>query len=345
MRFLIYADLQATDGNEASYTSPALTLQHLRVQKFFTDTALICKHYRCDAVIDLGDTTDDRSAIPMPTIELLGAGMALLPDSQWNLKLVGNHEQYLRDASVNNRRLFEHKFTVVDQFEVYNNGEVNLVCCSYPGDHEKLVQWLHDQARRLRGQPTVLLGHFTVIGCQMNSGLALTGVPRVLLKSFNLTLLGHVHIPQSLDECIHYVGSPFQQDWGEAGQQKRVAILDTKTLKLTWVPMTGYPEYRRVDFDEFETLPADETEHRYRVRLKDHQQTERFFQHPRFHRAEAEYTYSAAVPEEVQVEQDWSFEGTCVRYMKLVPPDKAGLAVSEPELLELGTSIARGEYT
>jgi len=342
MRLLIYADLQATDGSESSYTDPTTTLQHLRVKQFFTDLASIYRRYSCGGIIDLGDTTDDRSSIPMPTIELLGEGLALLPNSQWNIKLVGNHEQYLRDASVNNRRLFEHKFTVVDQNQVFYCGDVPLVCCSYPGDFAALTAWLGETGRRLRSRYPVLFGHFQVAGCQLANGIALTGVPRAALKDYSLCLLGHIHAPQTLGDCIHYVGSPFQQDWGEAGQSKRVAILDTDTKQVTWVPMEGYPEYRRIDFSAFTEL-SDAPEDRIRVRLTDHAQTEQFFQHPRFHRAEAEYAYAAAVPVEVQAAQDWSFEGTCGRYMALVPPDKAGLNVTPDDLMDIGNSIARGE--
>lgn len=343
MRFLVYADLQATDGNEVSYTDPSTTLQHLRVKKFFTDMADLYIQRGCDGIIDLGDTTDDRSSIPMPTIDIIGEGISLLPDSQWNIKLVGNHEQYLRNAKVNNRRLFDHKFTVVDQSAVFMCDGTPLVFCSYPGDLDAMVEWIGERGRKLRDRAPILFGHFQLAGCQMNSGTALTGVPRSTLKDYRLSLLGHVHIPQSIGDCIHYVGSPFQQDWGEAGQAKRVAILDTNTKQVEWIPMEGYPVYKRVSFDDFAALSNGPEENRYRVRLTDHTQTELFFQHPRFHRAEAEYAYDVTANEEAKQEQDWSFEGTCRRYLALVPPDKAGLSVSVDELLDIGSTIARGE--
>jgi hypothetical protein len=343
MRFLVFADLQATDGSEPSYTEPMLTLQQVRVQKFFQDLRTVYDEYGCEGVIDLGDTLDDRSSVPHPIIELVGAGLELIPDSQWNIKLVGNHDQYLRNATVNNRRLFEHKFTVVDSTAIFDQNGTPLVFCSYPAKHDDLARWVMATGHKLRSQQPILFGHFQLIGCQMSSGLALTGVPRVALKDYALSLLGHVHIPQTIGECIHYVGSPFQQEWGEAGQQKRVAVLDTHPLSLTWVPMTGYPEYRRIPFETFAKLGAEPDEHRYKVVLTSHEETEQFFQHPRFHMAEAEYSYDAAVPEEQKQEQDWSFEGICRRFLDLVAPAKAGIELNPEEMLEIGQSIARGE--
>jgi hypothetical protein len=65
-------------------------------------------------LIDLGDTTDDRTSIPVPTINSLLSG--LTPFRGWNVKLIGNHEQFLRNATVNVGKLFERHFAVIDDF-------------------------------------------------------------------------------------------------------------------------------------------------------------------------------------------------------------------------------------
>ena len=139
---------------------------------------------------------------------------------------------------------------------------------------------------------------------------------------------------------IHYIGSPFQQDWGEAGQAKRVAILDTDTLTVNWVPLEGYPEYRHVSYAEFCALPEDTAEHRYRVRLTSHAESEQFFQHPRFNRAIAEYAYEETpAAAEKEDSADWSFEGICRRYLKHYPPSKVGVALNEEEMIAIAHAI------
>jgi hypothetical protein len=340
MKLLCYADLQATDGDELCFTKPNTTLQHYRTQKFFKDIAEIYTAEGCDGIVDLGDTTDDRSSIPMTTVEVLGSGIAGLPDCpRW--KLTGNHEQYLRDASVNNRRLFDHSFTVVDRYRHEIVDDVNLLFASYPGDYKKLCEWIDKKLGACAG-PVILFGHFEIEGSFFNNAKALTGVPQKLLSACNLVLMGHIHMPQSLTSKIHYIGSPFQQDWGEAGQDKRVAIVDTDTCSVKWVPLTGYPQYRTLSLTEFMTSVGTASEDRYRVVLTSHDESEQFFRHPLFNRAVAEYKYEEQAPEEQTEQTDFSFEGTLRRYLKSVPPSKVGISLNEDEMIEMSGHVLNG---
>jgi len=343
MRLLIYADLQATDGKDSCFLQPGKALQHYRIDKFFQDMKRIYAQYSCSGVIDLGDTTDDRTSITWPTIEALGAGMSLIPDSDWNFKLTGNHEQYLRNAEINNRRLFEHKFKVIDGYDVFQFGDYMAFFCSFSEDFNEINKWLIEGLKEFKNYPKILFGHFQVIGARMNSGPALQGIPVDTLKHFNISLLGHVHLPQTISDCIHYVGSPFQQDWGEAGELKRVGILNTDDCSIEWVHLHDYPEYFQVTLDEFKALSSLKTENRYKVTLASHAEAEDFFRHPLFHQAEPVYTYTEGLPEEQQIQEDWSFEGSAKRYIALVPPKSAGLELDDAEVLEIGKMIASGD--
>jgi hypothetical protein len=64
-----------------------------------------------------------------------------------------------------------------------------------------------------------------------------TGVPVEYLKKFRMCVGGHIHKPQAIGN-VHYVGSPFSCDWGEVNQAKRLLLLDTKTNKLTSLPLS-----------------------------------------------------------------------------------------------------------
>ena len=337
MKLLTYADLQATDGDELCFTRPNVTLQHYRTEKFFDDAARIYTEHGCSGIVDLGDTTDDRSSIPIPTVECLGNGMAKLPEGD-HWKLTGNHEQYLRDTSVNNRHLFSRWFCVIDHRQTQMLGDVCLFFASYPASYSELCDWLVREARRVRG-PKILFGHFEVQGAFYQNATATAGVPREVLAPFDLVLLGHIHLPQAVTPKIHYVGSPFQQDWGETGQQKRVGIVNTESLTVEWVPLKGYPEYRKVTQAEFEKLASEQSEHRYRVVLNSHDEAERFFKHPLFGRAVAQYNYAEAVPEQTAENTDWSFDGICRRYLKAVPPEKVGIELTDDEMLDTTRQI------
>jgi len=108
------------------------------------------------------------------------------------------------------------------------------------------------------------------------------------------------------------------------------------------VPLEGYPEYRAVTLDEFSRVAEEASEHRYRVTLNSHAETEAFFRHPRFNRATAEYNYDETPPDQVAENQDWTFEGTCRRYLKTVPPSKTGIELTDDEMIGVTAHIVKG---
>ncbi len=340
MNILVYADVHATDGDESCFSDPTQTLQHYRVRKFFEDLEAIYKLHNCKGVIDLGDTSNDRSSIPVPTIEVLGTGLSKIPKSDWNFKLTGNHEQYFRNAEVNNRRLFEGKFNVIDTRAIFNFGKFMAFFVSYTNDYADLAQWITEGVNEHLDAPKILFGHIDLVGAQLSGGTSVAGLSVDILKPFNLCLLGHFHIPQTIGSCIHYVGSPFQQNWGECGEEKRVGILDTSKLTITWVQLNGYPRYIQLSLEEFKKAASKPSEHRYRVVLKNHAESEEFFKHPESRRAQPVYTYDQAEIEAACDKQDWSFEGTLKRWLEVAPPKSVGIDASEQELIELATSIA-----
>lgn len=344
MKLLMYADLQATDGNEVCFHDPTLRLQDWRVCRFLDALLRIYTEKECDGCIDLGDTTDDRSSIPIPTINDILIGLDRLPKG-WHKKLIGNHEQYTRNTEIHVGKLFDRVFEVIPGCKVFKQGGDAFVFCSYPADHAKLAEWVETTTKRLRSegmQRLALFGHFQVVGAQMNSGLALTGFPKELLKCFDAAFLGHVHKPQSIGLYHYYVGSPFQQNFGETNENKRVGIFDTKKWEIEWIPMVGFPEYRVVGVRDFVELAKESDEDRYEVVLRSQADTELLFNHPFCTRAETRYEY-VEKPSTEATAKSWSFDDVVRRYTSLNPPENAGIELPLEEVLEIGKQIALEE--
>jgi hypothetical protein len=338
MKLLVYSDLQATDGSDLCYETPGMPLQHYRVSKVFDDIVAVYKKYGCDGIVDLGDTTDDRSAIPVTTIDVLCAGLAKLPASATgHHKLTGNHEQFLRDTSISNWRLFAPYFEVIQDRKIVTVDNCKIFFCSYPKDYAELASWIALESSKARGHK-ILFGHFQVKGAYLNSTKAATGIPVESINGFDLAVLGHVHTPQSVTDRVHYVGSPFQQDWGEINQKKRLAIVDTSKFTVTWVELEGYPIYREVSLKEFKTAVNERSEDRYRVVLNSHAEAEQFFAHPFFNRAVGVYNYETeGNNNQVPEPKDWSFEGTIRRYVEVTGIPEVGL--TPDEMLTMGRMI------
>lgn len=52
-----------------------------------------------------------------------------------------------------------------------------------------------------------------------------------------LIIAGHVHIPQTINNFIYYVGSTNRFNYGEVDEEKSFIILDTDTLKINRIPL------------------------------------------------------------------------------------------------------------
>jgi len=350
MKWLVYSDVQATDGHERCHGDATVSLQIARVDSFYQLLLQIYETHKCDALIDLGDTTDDRSAIPVPAIDTLCSNLAQFPHNDWNLKLIGNHEQYLRNTEVHVGKMFAPYFTVVEGNEAFSLPGKNLriLACSYPADQRDTIAWLSDQRKLVKQthEKIILLGHFQVMGSITGAGQLLAGIPKEDVTWVDLGLLGHVHKPQAIHKNVHYIGSPFQQDWGEAGEEKRVGIVDVFNGTVEWVPIEGFPLYRHVTVDQFEQLCTSETEDRFKVVLKSPKEATKFYALPLAHRGEPIYEFS--VTENLDSKkaggklngQAWSFDNVVQRYVEHNTPKSKGIPATVEEMVSYGHDIA-----
>jgi DNA repair exonuclease SbcCD nuclease subunit len=341
MIVLAYSDVQATTGHERLFADPSICLQEWRVQRFYEQLYRIYKEHKCQALWDLGDTTDDRSAIPVPTLNTVVEGVNRFPHSPHNIKLVGNHEQFHKSTAVHTGIIFKHKFNVISSRDRIKIGDTMIIAVSFPESDHELAVWLKEAlAKRRAGEKIIVIGHFQITGCVMNSGVSLVGVPKNILESAALVVLGHVHRGQSIGN-VHYVGSPFQQDFGESNESKRVAVIDTDATTVKWVELTGFPEYKMLTFDQFLTLDASR-EDRACVYIRSPAEAEQFFAHPLSSRiVEPVYQYDLTPTTSLEVrENSTTPQDTLSRYIKLNPPAEQDIVVSDSDMVELGLQIA-----
>jgi len=98
----------------------------------------------------------------------------------------------------------------------------------------------------------ILISHFGLNEGVLNSGISVVAdiAMKDLIGKYKLVILGHYHKAQELindNISIFYCGSPIQLDWGEANEEKRFLIIDTKSLKVKSVPFQGYTKYFKIE--------------------------------------------------------------------------------------------------
>jgi DNA repair exonuclease SbcCD nuclease subunit len=353
MKVLVYGDLQATDGHQRCYNNPSLPLQLWRVSRFYDLAEKIFVRHKCQALWDAGDLTDDRSSIPIPAIAGLIESLERFKGFENNLKVVGNHEQFLRDTTIHVGKLFTPFFQLVEETAVKSifdgrlidgaSGNPVILACSYPASNKAASDFIYTESLRAkrRGKSVIVLGHVQVIGCRMGSGLAAEGVPSEAFEHVDLGLLGHVHSRQRIKGTnTWYIGSPFQQDFGEADEDKFVAVVDLESLALEWVKISGFPEYRTVSFEQFKQLSNSRSEDRFKVSLASPKEAEEFFSHPLASRPEPIYSYELGESRvDGELQPILSGDEALREYVKLVPPVSRGIQVSDEELLDLGRQL------
>jgi len=198
MRFLIYGDLQAADGHERCFNNPSMPLQRWRVNTFMAFVRETYDKYGCDGLIDLGDTTDDRQAIPIPTIHSVLTPLSRFWGKQ-NIKLIGNHEQWLRSTEMDPGVMYKGIFNVVKSHDVIDfKCGVVFACVSYIDDKDELKKAVAETVKKAKniagiGRKVVLLGHFSVQealahNLTLQDGLCPDDIPKV-----DAAFLGHIH--------------------------------------------------------------------------------------------------------------------------------------------------------
>lgn len=306
MRALVFGDLQADEGAERLRSDPSIPLQRWRVQQFYRWATSLVQTRKLDAVWDLGDTTNDRTALLHPTVQAVTQGCAALTaglSPLHNYKLIGNHEQYSKGGQTHVGSLFHPYFRVIQNRGIFTLPEerLHIVCASFPSDSNELATWLDHVLVELAERDhtvmrNIILGHFTVQGATLSSGPTHQGIPHEALRHADCVLLGHVHRRQSLPglKRAWYAGSPFQQDFGEANDpQKCVAIIDTDTLEIEWVP-TPFPIYRTVSVSDLPT--ATQSNDVLKVLVRSSNEAQQLYASPHAHTVQPVYAFTPSSP-------------------------------------------------
>src|SRR5690606_11013821 len=73
-----------------------------------------------------------------------------------------------------------------------------------------------------------------------------------IFDGWDMTLLGHYHGAQELNDGVEYVGSPLQLSFGEAFQTKHIIVLDLETLEKEYIENTFSPVHLIVTPEDIE---------------------------------------------------------------------------------------------
>lgn len=192
-------------------------------------------------IINGGDTFNTRGLIRTSCFDVLYQHYhQWMTDGLRQVILVGNHDQEDRDGAIHPMRVFASfkdwiivdKPTVFDQFVALpymTMEQIKLFFEGYKGDEKRDA-----------------IIHWGVQGAMRNdSNKDSDGVPLEWLNVFRNVFSGHYHYRNALGN-LQYIGSAYQQNYGEMGQDKGILIYNSETAKHVFHEIKGTPQHVNV---------------------------------------------------------------------------------------------------
>lgn len=224
-----------TDTHFGIRQDSAIYLEH--AARFFNEFFFpYCAENEISHLIHLGDVFDRQTHVNFKTLREFHECF------MWNIKkynmtadiLVGNHDSFYKNTTEVNalRSIYETNHEIDNRVRFVWQPEI----VERGGKRFYLVPWISysrlDEFRT--ALPTVsadiLAGHLEVQTFEMSGGFKMEhGISITELAHFPLVLSGHFHKRQRQRNVI-YIGTPYQMDWGDFGQPKGFAVIDTERL-------------------------------------------------------------------------------------------------------------------
>jgi DNA repair exonuclease SbcCD nuclease subunit len=201
---IVTGDIHLVEGSEEN------------VKATFQELVRACRKHADDHVVLNGDVFTERHSMPAPLLSLFVEMVLTLTQEAIEVDIVvGNHDQWNRDG----RHVLE-AFGMWPQVHVHTHRGTRGPFAFLPWyfGNESV-----EEALATLDGAEILFAHLGVTGAWMNNLKQDTnGFPIDKLRGrFKHVFLNHYHKPHEVEPGIHNVGSPYQVDYSEAGQEKR----------------------------------------------------------------------------------------------------------------------------
>jgi DNA repair exonuclease SbcCD nuclease subunit len=207
-------------------------------QKFYDEVFFpTLEKEKVDAIIDLGDTFDNRKSIDFNTFNRIRDNYFDRLKNYDVHMLLGNHCTYYK----NTNKVNSPELLLKDYKNIYVYSEPKRV--SFGSKKFLMLPWINSENRELvmRLLDTVeadnICGHLEINGFEVTPGMNFDhgGLEASVFKNFNRVWSGHFH-HRSKKGNIQYLGNPYQMFWNDYKDTRGFHIYDTETDKLKFIP-------------------------------------------------------------------------------------------------------------
>lgn len=240
MRILLFADLHMCP--RASIINKWGTKYPVRLENCI-DTVnwleQLADEQGCRCIVNLGDFFDKP--------DLSSETITAVQDIKWSsiphYHLVGNHDASNSSLIFNSANVLmagNHNIITEPQLQLLDDCDILFLPYIVECDRKPLDQYLLDINGKYidTGKPRVILSHNDISGIQLGPVVSRTGFTvEELEANASLVIHGHLHNGQNITNKVITLGNITGKDFGEDAfkHSHNVAILDTKTLDLTYI--------------------------------------------------------------------------------------------------------------
>jgi len=247
MKYAIFSDLHlGVHQNSGTWHNIAMEW----VEWFVNDL----KEKQIEEIIFTGDFFHSRSEISVNTIHIASQLLDRLND--FRVKMIpGNHDCYYKDKSeVHSLSILKgrNNITIYDKLEVIQlHDKRTAAFCPWGIEVEDIPK------------VDVIFGHFEIESFKMNSyKLCETGhKASKLFSKAELVFSGHFHYREEREYKegnIVYVGCPFELDFGDRDTTKGYYILDTDSMKYSFVENSVSPKHKKYTITDLMNIYNDQ---------------------------------------------------------------------------------------
>lgn len=220
-----------------------------------------------DILIHLGDLYDNRTQIPIDVLNTVERIMTEIAEILPVHLIVGNHDIFNKSTNdVNSPKALRW----VPNIKIYEETTV----LEMGGKELVLMPWVEkrlDQSNLLKrfSGADYLFCHSDLNGCRMHlSSVAWKNNNKIDIDdfaSYGNCYSGHIHIRQE-NKNFTFIGSPFQMDRNDVGDQKGIYILDIETGTEEFIENNYSPKFLKLSIlteDDIYKLESVDTSKNY----------------------------------------------------------------------------------
>lgn len=250
MKYLILGDLhfKKCSEYEISYRN--------KVLKFVSEYMMKNDIFN---IIQLGDFFHDRRTLDVnllyETKNLIKKYFSFVKN--FNV-ILGNHDSYFNNTNeINSISLFKDNIdtniNVIDDIYIDKDNSFLYVPWINEENKERYIETIKNT------DTNYCFGHFEINTFEMTKGIMATeSLNKDTFKNYKRVFSGHYHLTQDKGN-ISYVGSLFQNDFGDYDDRKRFYIIDTdrNTVEEVKIPLIYFEKVTVNTEDELENLNID----------------------------------------------------------------------------------------